>query len=133
LDAAQHALAGILALEPENAAANLLAGRGAMRTGDLTAARRFLAVTARGGTPAERAAAHNNLGILDMREGRSAEGRAKFETALSLAPREPMAYVFLARWYQALGRPDSARAVLERGLAVAEPSKPIQDELATLR
>jgi hypothetical protein len=85
-----------------------------------------------GGT-SERCLAYINLGILDMREGRRADGRASFEAARGEDLGEPSAYVHLARWYVAAGRPDSAAVVLREGLGQAYPTDLVRQAMDALR
>ncbi|HEV8481184.1 MAG TPA: tetratricopeptide repeat protein, partial [Candidatus Eisenbacteria bacterium] len=125
-------LSRALALDPEHPAANLLAARLATQAGALDQARRFVAVALRAESPLVRSAAFVNLGLIEMREGHAAAGRAAFESARAAAPSEAEPYVYLSRWQQAAGHPDSARAVLEQGLAQARAKQPIQSEMGRL-
>ncbi|HEV8481767.1 MAG TPA: fused MFS/spermidine synthase [Candidatus Eisenbacteria bacterium] len=130
--ALKNDLSRALALDPEHPAANLLAARLATQAGALDQARRYLAVALRAESPLERSAAFVNLGLIEMREGHAAAGRAAFESARAAAPSEAEPYVYLSRWQQAAGHPDSARAVLEQGLAQARAKQPIQSEMGRL-
>jgi spermidine synthase len=121
-----------LQLDPEHPAANLLAARVATQAGALDAARHYLVVAERAPEPADRSAAYVNLGMIEMREGHAAAGRSAFERARATAPEEALPYVYLSRWQSAAGHPDSARAVLQEGLATARLKQPIESEMATL-
>jgi hypothetical protein len=68
------------------------------------------------GTPDLVGAAHRNLGIIAMREGRVDVGRAEFEASRSLAPLEPTGYLYLARLQLQAGYRDSAEATLVEGI-----------------
>ena len=125
-------LARALTLDPEHPAANLLAARLATQSGALDAARHYLGVALGAPSPADRSAAYVNLGMIEMREGHAGAGRDAFETARRTAPGEPLPYVYLSRWHETAGHPDSARAVLQQGLAVARLKQPIESELAAL-
>src|SRR5262249_20195818 len=100
--------------------------------GALDAARHYLAIAARAPSPTDRSAAYVNLGMIEMREGHAAAGRGAFELARATAPEEPLPYVYLSRWQTAAGHPDSARAVLQRGLAERRLKRRIESEMAAL-
>ena len=125
-------LSRALALDPEHPAANLLAARIATQAGALDQARRYLAVAIRAESPVDRSAAFVNLGLIEMREGNAPAGYRAFASARAAAPGEAEPYVYLSRWQTAAGHPDSARAVLQQGLAAARSKPPIQSELARL-
>jgi spermidine synthase len=116
LDAATKAATMLFHDDPESPAANLVLARVAMRRDSLEVARRALGVVlARGSTPL-RSAAHRNLGIIAMREGRADVGRAEFEASRTLTPGESKAYLYLARLQWQAGRRDSAQATLVEGI-----------------
>jgi Flp pilus assembly protein TadD len=81
----------------------------------------------------DRCLAYNVLGIIAMREGREAEGRAAFVAALGTHAGEASSYVNLARVQVQAGHPDSAAALLENGLARTFPNESILKVLEALR
>jgi tetratricopeptide (TPR) repeat protein len=66
----------------------------------------------------DRAEAHANLGMLEMRLGNAAAARAAFETAIRLQPSFGAARIHLADLHRAQGREDRAEATLRAGLAI---------------
>jgi spermidine synthase len=116
LDAATKAAAMLFHDDPQSPAGNLIAARVAMRRDSLDTARRALAVVlARGKAPLQ-SAAHQNLGIIAMRDGRADVGRAEFEASRTLTPNESKVYLYLARLQFQAGRRDSAQATLVEGI-----------------
>ena len=132
LDAADSLLALAFAAHPHSPWAHLGAAQVAMRRARYDDVRRHLSEMLRWGGTSERCLAYINLGILDMREGRRADGRASFEAARHEDLGEPSAYVHLARWQLAAGRPDSAAVILREGLALAYPTDPVRKALEAL-
>jgi Tfp pilus assembly protein PilF len=130
LATASQGIRAALAADPHHGKAHLAAGRLALRQGDLDAARGHLEEATATGQRGDRCVAWINLGRIEMQEENPAAGRQAFERALRILPGEPQAYVDLARWYVFQGPPDSARAVLDRGLTRAFPPKPVEDALA---
>lgn len=131
-EAADRWLRKVFELQPDSPTGHLIAARADMRRERLDGARKHLAVTLKWGMHAERASAYNNLGIIEMRLGRKAEGRADFEAARRTHPGEPNSYVHLARWLVQAGLPDSARAVLREGLTRAYPPDALERALAAV-
>jgi cytochrome c-type biogenesis protein CcmH/NrfG len=103
-----------------------------MRREHLDEARHHLEETLRWGGNSDRCDAYNNLGIIEMRAGNSAAGRALFDAARRTQPGEPNSYLYLARSYFQDGRVDSARAVLRDGLSRAYPLDPLTQALAAV-
>ena len=67
---------------------------------------------------ADRAEAHANLGMLELRLGNAEAARAAFETAIRLQPSFGPARIHLADLYRAQGREDQAEATLRAALQV---------------
>jgi tetratricopeptide (TPR) repeat protein len=80
--------------------------------------------------PDTRANAWNNLGLLDTREGRTADAIACFEEGLRLNPNHPMALLNLGNAYKVEKRWDGARQTLERALALKPKDPEINYSLA---
>jgi Tfp pilus assembly protein PilF len=88
----------------------------AMRQDSLEVAKKALSQVMTHGNPPLQSAAHQNLGIIAMREGRAEAGRAEFLAALALTPSEPKVYLYLARLQLQSGQRDSAQATLVEGI-----------------
>jgi len=132
LDHAELLLAGVFEVDPNNVAAHLLAGRAAMRRENLEQARGHLELVRGRGDPRQRSVALNNLGIVEMREGRAQRGLTAFEAARASAPGAPASYLNLARWSVETGDAEAARRWLEDGLRRAYPPWPIEQALQAL-
>lgn len=70
-----------------------------------------------------------DLGVRYLSEGNYEEAKLAFEAAIVIEPKEGLAYVGLAEVYMAMGEPEKAQAVLERGMAVAENTEEIEKHL----
>jgi len=68
--------------------------------------------------------AHNNLGAVLGREGRSEEALREYETAVTLEPRYPDGLTNLGRTYLRLGDPDKAIDPLKRAVELVPGSAP---------
>jgi predicted CXXCH cytochrome family protein len=76
--------------------------------------------------------ANVSLGNLRMRQGRSQEGIASYERALSLDPRFAGAYVNLADAYRQLGREADGEKLLRRGLTLLPRAADLHHALGLL-
>jgi spermidine synthase len=115
-DGARRASMQLFNDDPQSAAGNLLVARMAMRKDSLEVAKKALSQVMTHGNPPLQSAAHQNLGIIAMREGRAEAGRAEFLAALALTPSEPKVYLYLARLQLQSGQRDSAQATLVEGI-----------------
>lgn len=129
---AEAGLRRALARDPWNGLAHLVAGRLSMRRDSLVAARAHFRAALEFGDRRDRCVAWMNLGIIEMRQGRTEAGGEAFRSALRVHAGEAEAYVNLARWYASLSEADSVRAVLERGRKAAFPALAVEEALAAL-
>lgn len=116
-EAARASLAQAVAADPANARHWLLYGDRLRIAGDTAAAEAAFARGAASADPAVRADAANLRGMLEFGRQRPAAAVARFREAQRHAPGMSRSYLLEGRAWIAAGRPDSARAALERGLA----------------
>lgn len=83
-------------------------------------------------TNAERPESHVNLGIVHVKQGRLAEARRDYDTALRLAPWFVPAYVNLADLLRREGRDDDGEGVLRRALDVDPRNATVHHALGLL-
>jgi len=70
-----------------------------------------------------------NLGIRYLSEGNYEEARLAFEASIEIDPKQENAYLGIAEAYIALGQPEIAQAILEKGLLWADDTSRIQSLL----
>lgn len=132
-EAARATLAEAVAADPANARHWLLFGDRLRIAGDTAAAEAAFARGAASADPAVRADAANLRGLLEFGRQRPAAAVARFREAQAHAPAMSRSYLLEGRAWIAVGRPDSARAALERGLARNPDDPQLTAAVAELR
>src|SRR5262249_3582979 len=120
-------------VDSTSASRHLILGRLAMRQNRLEEARRQLAFVVKTGSLAEQGSAHNNLGIIAVREGRFDVGRDEFGTSRRLQPKDWKSYLYPAGFMDRLGTRDSAETFLLLGMAQAGERPKLVQALRALR
>ena len=129
---ARRLLDALLRDHPDDGTALVERARLSMREDSIAPARRLLARAERVGTDDDRYQAALNVGILEMREGRAAEGLARFEHAAALRPAELNGWLYQARALVGLGRTNEAILLLGRAQATVADSTGLRTALQQL-
>jgi spermidine synthase len=111
---ARRVLDVLLRDRPDDGTALVERARISMREDSTVAARAMLERAERVGSDDDRYQASLNLGILEMREGRSEAGLSRFARAAALRPTELNGWLYQARALAGLGRTNEAVLLLGR-------------------
>ena len=115
VDGARRVLDQLLVESPDWATALIERARVAMRGDSLVAARALIEHALKTATDDDKYQAYCNLGVLAMRDGKTADGLAMFERATTIRPKEADAWMYRAKVLVQMGRVHEATLLLDEG------------------
>ena len=123
----------VLARDPGNPTALIQRARVSMRGDSLVAARALLTRAMKTADGDDLYQAALNLGIVEMREGRTAAGLALFERASTIRPKEADAWLYQSRALSQTGRVREAELRLEQARRAGVTSEELEASIQQLR